>query len=1001
MPTTPIQSNDRPNPYVGPRPFTEEEKLYGRESEIQDLMNLFIAERILLLHSPSGAGKTSLIQSGLVPKLKDQKIGKDPQRVEKFYVRSVIRVNQEPSAKIKKSPGYNRYLFSMLSSLESAFDKKDDQIPDAELVSMSLSDYLERRAKPKEVLYDVLIFDQFEEVLTSDPTDLEAKREFFKQVGKILEDRKRWALFVIREDFLASFDPYLFWIPTRFSNRFRLDFLGEKAAYQAIQNPVKQVGVEFTDNAASQLINNLRQVKIQSPDGTMTEQLGPYVEPVQLQVVCFRLWQKLAPDDQTIDEDDLSSVGDVNQSLAEYYTDQVFEVASKLKVDELVVRKWFNDKLITEGGIRSQVLMEVDVSAGLPNQAIFLFVDAHLVRAEKRRGLTWFELAHDRLVEPVRNDNSTWFANNLSPLQRQAALWKEGRRSDYLLHGKALEDAKDWAEAHDEILSTDEREFLDACLTAQAIEDAERKAKAMRLRQIIIVSILVAMIMALAASFSLVQRRTAIIERQTAVIAMEAAETSQGFAQQQQDIAQQQANTAEAARNSISTLVANPAVAQETNVSQVTEPLTVEIKKVSINGGDNSETVVPGQKLSISIEYSILDEACPYCFDVIQLGFDGEDPLECIYQGVPGAEGFSGKAEIEIDAPTVPSEYSLKFDSARNYSCPVDWSSNLSSDVNKQIASINIEEELPGGTDKVAFLAGKNVWVMNLDGSDLQQLTQDGGIKHNLQWHPDGNSIFYISGKCVNQVNLISGKVVTLFCFLNADDIDAFQISPDGSQVAVSVYYQLHIVPFNLDDLKSVDRLSRLSDMATCSYNTDNKAAAVKDVRWSKDGNRIAMIFLGSNARGNFQDLIQVMEICSWKRVDEFPGDRFAFNYSNSFEIPDFDWDGNSIFLLNNFERNGGFGNMYEYNMQSYQGKIVNPINGSCCYRDARWSPDGSYVFFAFQDINQGIQSQTQLYYAPYGTLGTRGVFTPVSLPPDFLFESNEMIQPALRPVFP
>ena len=73
MPTTPLQSNSRPNPYVGPRPFTEEEKLYGRESEIQNLTNLFIAERILLLHSPSGAGKTSLIQAGLLPRFKGAK----------------------------------------------------------------------------------------------------------------------------------------------------------------------------------------------------------------------------------------------------------------------------------------------------------------------------------------------------------------------------------------------------------------------------------------------------------------------------------------------------------------------------------------------------------------------------------------------------------------------------------------------------------------------------------------------------------------------------------------------------------------------------------------------------------------------------------------------------------------------------------------------------------------------------------------------------------------
>jgi hypothetical protein len=51
--------NNRPNPYVGPRAFRTGEALYGRGRELNELMNLLIAERIVLLHSPSGAGKSS------------------------------------------------------------------------------------------------------------------------------------------------------------------------------------------------------------------------------------------------------------------------------------------------------------------------------------------------------------------------------------------------------------------------------------------------------------------------------------------------------------------------------------------------------------------------------------------------------------------------------------------------------------------------------------------------------------------------------------------------------------------------------------------------------------------------------------------------------------------------------------------------------------------------------------------------------------------------------
>lgn len=55
------------NPFVGPRPLETGERIDGREREITELYYLLSAERIVLLYSPSGAGKSSLIQAGMVP----------------------------------------------------------------------------------------------------------------------------------------------------------------------------------------------------------------------------------------------------------------------------------------------------------------------------------------------------------------------------------------------------------------------------------------------------------------------------------------------------------------------------------------------------------------------------------------------------------------------------------------------------------------------------------------------------------------------------------------------------------------------------------------------------------------------------------------------------------------------------------------------------------------------------------------------------------------------
>ena len=103
----------RTNPYVGPRAFQRGERLYGRDREVMELLDLLIAERIVLLYSPSGAGKTSLIQAALIPELEQ----------EGFQILPVMRVSLEPQPLTNQPTSQptnqptNRYILSLLLSL--------------------------------------------------------------------------------------------------------------------------------------------------------------------------------------------------------------------------------------------------------------------------------------------------------------------------------------------------------------------------------------------------------------------------------------------------------------------------------------------------------------------------------------------------------------------------------------------------------------------------------------------------------------------------------------------------------------------------------------------------------------------------------------------------------------------------------------------------------------------------------------------------------------------
>lgn len=307
-----------------------------------------------------------------------------------------------------------------------------------------------------------------------------------------------------------------------------------------------------------------------------------------------------------------------------------------------------------------------------------------------------------------------------------------------------------------------------------------------------------------------------------------------------------------------------------------------------------------------------------------------------------------------------------------------------------------------GGADKVAFLNNNNIWIMNVDGSDLKSLTNDKTEKFNLQWLPDGKEILYITGKTIKTVNIDTKEESVITSFGASDYFESFRISPDGKQAAISLARELHVVDFDLDQIKKATTKDDLLAMEGCLHYTSEE---VEDIRWSKDGKKLAIKFAASTIK-NLEDYIRIIDIqfCKDARpltVDEFPGNWFDFFTD---DIISFDWNGNnresgnSLFIMNSDKRNDGFGRLGIYNNAAYSFWEIAPIDGICCYRDAVFSPDGSYVLFAFQDIRLGEFGPIEFYYQPYASLEANSSFIPVPLPDGFFGKRTDSPSPVLRP---
>src|SRR3954451_21459112 len=128
------QGTERSNPFVGPDPLAVGARIFGREREIRELLDLLIGNRIVLLHSPAGAGKTSLVQAGIVPALRDDKY--------RPYVvhRSLFLGNSVPPP-ADGTPVRNRFVYATLVALER--EPSGLNLSPAELADLELSAYLD------------------------------------------------------------------------------------------------------------------------------------------------------------------------------------------------------------------------------------------------------------------------------------------------------------------------------------------------------------------------------------------------------------------------------------------------------------------------------------------------------------------------------------------------------------------------------------------------------------------------------------------------------------------------------------------------------------------------------------------------------------------------------------------------------------------------------------------------------------------------------------------
>lgn len=396
--------------FPGLRSFEENDAAIfnGRSKETQQLFDLIMVERVVVMFAKSGAGKTSLLRAGIVPMLANLP-----------YEPVFIRLNHRETPLQEQVFGQIAQVFGISAR-----------------PGQTLWEYLRDINTQTGNITPVLFFDQFEEVFTL-YEDKKAEREaLFVQLAdlinaalpvavrrRLLEQRDQFpagqlvslekppavkAVFAIRSDQLSRLHELSDRIPGILRNRYELKGLRREQAAEAILKPAALPDTRFNcapftvePEALNNILDHLGASAAGTPEGAAE------IESFQLQLICSHLEMKMLERQNQganllkVNVGTYGGKSGLEQLLAGFYQDTIGQIPDPTQ--QYNARRFIEDTLILNE--RRVIMPEAAATGGehpLHPEVLHLLVDKRLLRREAHPGTgNYYELVHDTLLKPV------------------------------------------------------------------------------------------------------------------------------------------------------------------------------------------------------------------------------------------------------------------------------------------------------------------------------------------------------------------------------------------------------------------------------------------------------------------------------------------------------------------------------------------------------------------------------------------------------------------------
>ncbi len=400
--------------YPGPNSFTDDETdsriFFGRDTEVTELLNRLLSNKLLVMYAKSGLGKTSLLQAGLFPKLRDRDF-------------LPIRLR------------YNHRDIDLIEELQLAVSKvcKEHDIVFSEEGGKTYWEFFQTAlfSKDGHFLTPALILDQFEEIFTLQTEAFrnrlgeelcflvsgqmpDSTRERIRkgEIARFSSKAPNVRLLIsLREDSVGSLQELSQFLPGILSQRFRLTQLNRERARKAIVNPAKLADgdLSFISRPFSfQLTRGNQADTVDAMLDYLQDKHGN-IEPFQLQLLCRHIELKVIENQKrsmvpvVVDlQSYLGGPEGMDQVINRFYQNAILALSGwrvRRKARFLCETGLINLEGRRESLSRSQIRQRFELSEKILNE----LVDKKVLRREERLDNYAYELSHDSLAQAVFN----------------------------------------------------------------------------------------------------------------------------------------------------------------------------------------------------------------------------------------------------------------------------------------------------------------------------------------------------------------------------------------------------------------------------------------------------------------------------------------------------------------------------------------------------------------------------------------------------------------------